>query len=253
MQSAIIIPSRYASQRLPRKALHPISGISLVERVYRKCVASGLDVFVATDHPEIQAHVERFGGNVLMTSPDCPSGTDRVAQAAAMLGDAYDIVINVQGDEPLIDPNVILATAHAIGSDTMTQCATPITPIRNLHDLTNPNIVKVVLDDEMRALYFSRSTIPYLRDIGSAISEAWIETGIFHKHIGLYAYRQAALKRFVELPESSLERCERLEQLRILQAGLQIKCVLVEYESIAVDTIEDVALVEAALLERGEA
>jgi len=253
MKSAIIIPSRFASQRLPAKALYKIAGRTLIERVYQKCFASGLDVYVATDHASIESHVLGFGGKVLMTSPDCRSGTDRVAAAAAMLDGKYDFVINVQGDEPLIDPGVILAIARTMEANTDLDTATPIARIRNLHDLKNPNIVKVVMDDDMDALYFSRSTIPYMRDRGPEISEAWLSDGIFYKHIGLYAYRPHVLKIFVSLKESSLERAERLEQLRLLQAGIHMRCVLVEYESIAVDTIEDVALVEQALKNRGEA
>ncbi len=253
MNAAIIIPSRFASERLPHKALHLINDRSLIERVHERCLASGLDVYVATDHPAIEQHVLGFGGNVLLTSADCASGTDRVAAASAMLGDRYDFVINVQGDEPLIDHNVIRRIAETMQSDSNISCATPITPIVQIEDLTNPNIVKVVFESNMDALYFSRNAIPFLRDLSFPVSAEWLATKMFYKHIGLYAYRPSVLKNFVMLPESPLELAERLEQLRLLQAGIRIKCVVVDYESIAVDTLADIGLVERALIARGEA
>ncbi len=254
MQTIIIIPSRYASQRLPAKPLAIISGMTMIERVYRQCKkALGVDfVYVTTDHPAIADEVNRFGGGVLMTSPDCPSGTDRVAAAAAMLDlDNDSIIINVQGDEPLIDPEVITALASQRREHPEIQVATPITPLRHVENLTNPNVVFVVKNKYGDALYFSRHPIPFLRDLGSEQVYSWHEQHLYLKHIGVYAYRADVLKQFVELGESPLERAERLEQLRLLENGIPIRCVEVEYESVAVDTAEDIWKVELLIEQQG--
>ena len=253
MKTAIIIPSRHGSQRLPQKALHLINGRTLIERVYRRCsLAISIDaIFVATDHESIATHVESFGGQVIMTSPDCPSGTDRVAAAAEMLGPEYEIILNVQGDEPLIAPEVITSLAEAMQHDPTLAAATPITKVRHVADLHSPNVVTVVTDDEWNALYFSRHPIPFLRDHGPSPSDEWLRHQVYYKHIGVYAYRRPTLQAFTLLGESSLERAERLEQLRLLQAGIPIRCVRVEYESVAVDTIDDVRMVEAILEREG--
>lgn len=236
----VIIPARYASTRLPAKPLAIIAGMTMIERVYRQCIlASSVDaVYVATDHSAIAAEVERFGGHAIMTSPDCPSGTDRVFEAAEKLGLTDATVINVQGDEPLIDPKVITALARVMQEDPTIQVATPISPLTREEELANPNVVTVVRNAKGDALYFSRTAIPYHRDT---------PTTSYFKHIGVYAYRMDALRRFVELGESHLERTERLEQLRILEAGIPIRCVEVEYESVAVDSPEDILKVEATL------
>jgi 3-deoxy-manno-octulosonate cytidylyltransferase (CMP-KDO synthetase) len=253
MKTAIIIPSRYASQRLPQKALHPIRGKTLIERVYERAAkAIGIDaVYIATDHEEIAGHVREFGAGVIMTDPALPSGTDRVAAAANTLGPEFDVIINVQGDEPLVSPEVIEALARTMRSTTSVVVATPIKEITNAADLTNPNVVKVVLNTWGNALYFSRSCIPYLRDYALATPSELLTHHRFWKHIGLYAYRRPALEQFSALQESSLERAERLEQLRLLEAGIAIRCVEVEYESVAVDTIHDVYSVEAILEREG--
>lgn len=236
----VIIPARYASTRLPAKPLAMIAGMTMIERVYRQANrAVGVDaVYVATDHPAIAAEVERFGGQAIMTSPDCPSGTDRVFEVAEKLGLTDATVINVQGDEPLIDPKVITALARVMQEDPTIQVATPISPLTREEELTNPNVVTVVRNAKGDALYFSRTAIPYHRDT---------PTTSYFKHIGVYAYRMDALRRFVELGESHLERTERLEQLRILEAGIPIRCVEVNYESVAVDSAEDILKVEQAL------
>jgi 3-deoxy-manno-octulosonate cytidylyltransferase (CMP-KDO synthetase) len=250
LQTIIIIPSRYASQRLPAKPLAVISGMTMVERVYRQCKkATGIDaVYVTTDHPKIADEVNRFGGGVIMTSPDCPSGTDRVAQAAAKLDLSNDdIVINVQGDEPLIDPEVISSLAREMAHVPELKVATPITTLKHAEELTNPNVVFVAKNKFDDALYFSRHPIPFHRELGWDSVFYWPQQHLYYKHIGVYAYRADVLKLFVEFGESPLERAERLEQLRLLENGIPIRCVHVEYESVAVDTAEDIKRVESLL------
>jgi 3-deoxy-manno-octulosonate cytidylyltransferase (CMP-KDO synthetase) len=251
--TTVIIPSRYASERLPAKPLAMIRGKTLVERVYRQCsLGKGVDrIYVATDHAEIAREVERFGGTVAMTSPDCASGTDRVAQAAERLGITDGVVINVQGDEPLIDPTVITSLALLMQKNPDVQIATPVSRLTCSEDLTNPNIVKVVMNEHWNALYFSRQAIPYLRDMGAQAMDRWVDAHSFFKHIGVYAYRIKALKQFVAMKESPLERAEHLEQLRLLEAGIPIRCIEVEYESVAIDTPEDIRKVESLIAERG--
>jgi 3-deoxy-manno-octulosonate cytidylyltransferase (CMP-KDO synthetase) len=253
LKTIVIIPSRYASIRLPAKPLAMIRGQTLIERVYQRArLAEGIDaIYVATDHAGIAAEVERFGGSVIMTSPDCPSGTDRVAQAAQQLALEDAIIINVQGDEPLIEPDVISALASAMKNDAGIRVATPIARLCKPEELNNPSVVKVVLNSKNDALYFSRQWIPYARDIEEMSLYGWLNTHPCFKHIGVYAYRAEALKRFVELGESPLERAEKLEQLRLLEAGIPIRCVEVEYESIAVDTPEDIVRVEQMIVEKG--
>jgi 3-deoxy-manno-octulosonate cytidylyltransferase (CMP-KDO synthetase) len=248
MQTAIIIPARYYSQRLPQKPLALIAGTSLIQRVYDRCVAANIaDVYVTTDHEEILNHVQGFGGKCILTSPAIPSGTDRVAHAARELGDRYDVIINVQGDEPLVPPDVIRALANTMQADASITTATPITALKDQRELEDPNIVKVVLDSDGNGLYFSRQLIPFNRDRQSEDGATWTTDYPYKKHIGLYAYRRDTIERFVELGECLLERIERLEQLRLLYAGYKIRCIEVEYESVAVDVPADIARVEAIL------
>jgi 3-deoxy-manno-octulosonate cytidylyltransferase (CMP-KDO synthetase) len=247
MSTAIIIPARYYSQRLPQKPLALINGISLIQRVYEQCIkADCADVFVTTDHEEILNHVRGFRGQCILTSPAIPSGTDRVAAAARELPGEYDIVINVQGDEPLVPPEVIRSLAEVM-SDRSIKAATPITPLRDLRELTDPNIVKVVLDSENNGIYFSRQLIPFNRDRQKEEPATWMTDYPYKKHIGLYAYQREVLEQFAAMGESQLERIERLEQLRLLYAGIGIRCIEVEYESIAVDVPEDIKRVEDIL------
>ena len=247
--SIVIIPARYASERLPKKPLAMIRGMTMIERVYRQCErARGIDeIYVATDHEAIAAEVERFRGRVLMTSPECASGTDRVAEAARQLGREHATIINVQGDEPLIDPNVLTALDLEMQSHPEVLVATPVSPLRHAEDLSNPNVVFAVKDRNNNALYFSRHPIPFLRSLGTGAVQAWPKQHLYFKHIGVYAYRAEILQQFVTLGESALERAERLEQLRLLEAGIPIRCVEVEYESVAVDTAEDILRVEERL------
>jgi 3-deoxy-manno-octulosonate cytidylyltransferase (CMP-KDO synthetase) len=221
--------------------------------VYRQCEgAEGIDaVYVATDDAAIEDEVLRFGGKAVMTEPACRSGTDRVAQAAERLGIGNDVIINVQGDEPLIDPNVITSLASLMKEQPDIQVATPVTKLKRPEELANPNIVKVAMSEAGNALYFSRSPIPYLRDLGDKEIFTWAEKHAYYKHIGVYVYRMHALKQFVTMKESPLERAERLEQLRLLEAGILIRCIEVQYESVAVDTEEDIRKVELLIVERG--
>ncbi len=223
--------------------------MTMVERVYRQCEqATGIDaVYVATDHPTIFKEVERFGGKYIRTSPECPSGTERMAEAAAKLGIADAVYINVQGDEPLIDPEVISTLAREMAHFPDVRVATPITTLKHAEELTNPNVVFVAKNKFGDALYFSRHPIPFHRELGWDSVFYWPKQHLYYKHIGVYAYRAEVLKQFVEFGESSLERAERLEQLRLLENGIPIRCVQVEYESIAVDTQEDIAKVELIL------
>ena len=238
-----IIPARYASTRFPGKPLHLIAGKPLIQHVVERCrLAKALsDVIVATDDARIREVAERFC-RVEMTRPDHPSGSDRIAEVAERC--ACDAVVNIQGDEPLIDPKVIDAVAAAL---TDNQISTAATPLKDPAEYDNPNVVKVVVNVAGRALYFSRRTIPYLRDAASRSVAEQLAAFPFLKHLGIYGYRRETLLRLVRFPVSALEQAERLEQLRALENGIQIGVVEVDYDSVGVDTPEDVARVEPML------
>jgi len=238
-----IIPARYASTRFPGKPLHPIAGKPLLQHVVERCreAQSLAEVMVATDDERI-ATVAREFCPVEMTRADHPSGTDRISEVAARLD--CDAVVNVQGDEPLIAPEVIDAVAGALSEAEMTTAATPV---NNISDYSDPNVVKVVVSAAGRALYFSRRTIPFVRDLAEESPEQQLAAFPFLKHLGIYAYRCEALQRLVEFPPSPLEQVERLEQLRALENGIEIAVRQVEYEAIGVDVPEDVQRVEALL------
>jgi 3-deoxy-manno-octulosonate cytidylyltransferase (CMP-KDO synthetase) len=238
-----VIPARYASTRFPGKPLALIAGKTLIERVIAQCrLAQSLsDVVVATDDERIAAVASRFA-LVEMTSPDHPSGTDRIAELARQRpADAY---VNIQGDEPLIQPSVIDAVAGALTQFPMT---TASTPIRDVSEYDNPNTVKVVVSKTGRALYFSRRTIPYLRDAAGEPVTSQISRFPFQKHLGIYGYRRETLLKLVEWPVSALEAAERLEQLRALENGIEVGVVRVIHDSLGVDVPGDVARAEAAL------
>lgn len=243
-QRIALIPARYASTRLPGKPLVEIAGKPMIQHVYERVQSSRtIDrVIVATDDERIRDFVRDFGGDVAMTSAEHLSGTDRIAAVARELGD-LSMVINVQGDEPMIDPSILELLVDALES-TDCGCATPVTRITAMRELFDTNIVKVVLRRDFAPLYFSRSPVPCVRD---RPAEEWLGSHHFFRHIGVYAYRPAALERFVTAPASPLERCEQLEQLRMLDLGMSMICVEIEYEGIAVDTPEDVMRVEALL------
>lgn len=238
-----IIPARYASTRFPGKPLHPIAGQSLIQRVIARCqLAKSLrEVIVATDDERIAAEARKFC-RVEMTRADHPSGSDRIAEVAARC--ACDAVVNIQGDEPLIDPAVIDVVAGALAGTAMSTAATAI---RNPDEYENPNVVKVVTDAAGRALYFSRRTIPFLRDHAGQPAGVQLAAFPFAKHLGIYGYRRDTLLRLVQFPPSPLEQAERLEQLRALERGIPIAVMRVDYDSVGVDVPADVERVERLL------
>lgn len=243
-----IVPARFASTRFPGKPLVLISGKPLIQHVVERCrLACRLgDVVVATDDRRIAEVAEKFC-RVEMTSPDHPSGSDRVAEVASRLT-GWEGVVNVQGDEPLIDPDVINAVAEGLETAEMSTAAVQIA---DLEEYDNPNVVKVVLGLSGQALYFSRRTIPYLRSDGEKGEENPLESFPFLKHLGIYGYRIEALKRLVRYPMSPLERAEKLEQLRALENGIPIQVSVVRKTSVGVDVPEDVAKVEAMIRAEG--
>ena len=239
-QCAVIIPARYASTRFPGKPLALLAGKPMIRHVYEKVAAScaGL-VAVATDDQRIADAVAGFGGVAVMTSPAHPSGTDRIAEALTLLGGEYDLVVNVQGDEPLIPTSVIDELIDVMRADPGLPMATVAVP-GNRATMTENN-VKVVFGSDGNALYFSRSMIPFLRSGGT-------ECGVW-LHWGIYAYRRSALEKFVALPPGKLENAEKLEQLRALENGIAIRVVTSNLQSIGVDTPEDLAAAEKRLRE----
>jgi 3-deoxy-manno-octulosonate cytidylyltransferase (CMP-KDO synthetase) len=241
VKTAIIIPSRLGSTRLPRKPLHIIAGMTLIERVYRQCKqAEGIDmVVIATDSDEIAKHVNGFGAGAIMTPENCANGSERVSYAAKHLSEEFEIIINVQGDEPLIEPSVIEQLAMAF-KDERVMIATPVMAITNHDDKENSNIVKVVTDVNDDILYFSRSAIPHKR-------ENMATENIYWRHIGLYAFRRQVLEKLRHLPHTKLEDIEKLEQLRWLYYGYKIRAIRVFSESIEVNSEEDVRKVEEIL------
>lgn len=239
-----VIPARYGSTRFPGKPLVSIAGKPLIVRVIERCrQAKALnDLMVATDDERI-AEVARPYCQVEMTSSEHPSGTDRIAEAIRR--HPCDGVVNIQGDEPLIDPGVISAVAMALERAEMSTAATPI---RQAAEYDNPNVVKVVVNQAGYALYFSRRTIPYVRDAAGRSVEEQLAAFIFLKHLGIYGYRRDALARLVSWPVSPLEQAERLEQLRALDHGLAIAVVRVDHDSAGVDVPEDIARVEKLII-----
>jgi 3-deoxy-manno-octulosonate cytidylyltransferase (CMP-KDO synthetase) len=248
-----IIPARFASTRLPGKPLSMIHGKTMIERVYERALSAATvsRVVVATDDERIAGVVRGFGGDVLMTSPDHPTGTDRLAEAARTI-DA-EVIVNVQGDEPMLDPAGIDAVAKALLEEPSLPMATLSVPLRSVEEMLSPSVVKVVVDARGDALYFSRGPIPHVRlgassDLRPA-AEAAVARGLARKHVGLYAYRREALLRFASLPTSPLEEAEGLEQLRALHHGMRIRVVPMDGKGgVAVDTPEDLERVRALLV-----
>ncbi len=234
-----VIPARYGAQRFPGKPLALIAGKTLVQRVYEQAAkATRVDkVVVATEDTRILEAVESYGGDAMLTSPECATGTDRVAEVAR----AFDceLVLNIQGDEPLMRPEMIDQLIEGMQSDPGCVMGTLARKINAPDQLTNPNIVKVVIGKTGNALYFSRSQIPFVRDPGDATT--------FYKHLGIYAYRRDFLMKFVQLPPSELEKTEKLEQLRALDNGFGVKVWITPHDSIGVDRPEDAQLVEEIL------
>lgn len=246
MKIQAIIPARYASTRFPGKPLALLGGKEIVQRVYERAQEVFDEVWVATDDERIVEAVKRFGGKVVMTSPTHNSGTDRCREAVQQTVLHPDVVVNIQGDEPFVHPEQLRALCQCF-DDESTQIATlvkPFTPDMGLEALRNPNSPKVVLGQQQQALYFSRSVIPYLRGISE---EEWLSRHVFYKHIGLYAYRTAALEQITALPQSPLEQAESLEQLRWLEAGMKIRVGITEHETIGIDTPDDLRKAEEFL------
>ena len=241
-----VIPSRYGSSRFPGKPLAVLAGKPLVAWVVEAAKkASRLDdVIVATDDERIREAVETHGGKAVMTPSELPSGTDRVACAAGDFADE-DIIVNIQGDEPLIAPALIDALAARLADDKRWDMATAVTPIRNERDLRAKTVVKVVLDRDDGALYFSRATIPACRDNPEDFS-----TGMYVRHLGIYAYRGAFLRKFIAEKPCELEKTDKLEQLRALWMGGKIAVIRTEDEGVGVDTPEDAERVGKILAER---
>jgi 3-deoxy-manno-octulosonate cytidylyltransferase (CMP-KDO synthetase) len=238
MNAIGIIPARYASSRFPGKSLADILGKPMIQWVYERANRTKfLDkVIVATDDQRIFDTVTNFSGNVVMTSPTAANGTERVAEVAQNLDSK--LIVNIQGDEPLIDPGVIDQLVILMQENPAAPVGTLVKKIEDVENLINPNIPKVVLDKDFYALYFSRSIIPYHRDLID--QRKWIRNEKYYQHIGLYIYRREFLLKFVKLPMSNLERIERLEQLRILENGYKIKVALTETDSIGVDVPSDI-------------
>ena len=239
-----VIPARYASTRFPGKPLVILGGKSMIERVYEQ-VAGVLDeTCVATDDERIFDAVKAFGGNVVMTSTEHKSGTDRIQEAVTKIGNGYDVVVNIQGDEPFIQRSQIETVCRCF-DDEITQIATLGKPFgNNFEAIANSNSPKIVIDNRGYAMYFSRSVIPFIR---GKQTEEWAEAYPFVKHIGLYAYRREVLAEITQLPQSSLEIAESLEQLRWLQNGYRIKVGLTDVETVGIDTPEDLQRAEEFL------
>ncbi|MBI3579599.1 MAG: 3-deoxy-manno-octulosonate cytidylyltransferase [Ignavibacteriales bacterium] len=233
-----VIPARYASQRLPAKPLVDLLGKPMVQRVYEQARKATLlnQIVVATDDKRIADVVQSFGGEVVMTDPQIKSGSDRVAVVAKQV--QGDIFVNVQGDEPLIAPEMIDAAVQVVLDDEQADVGTLVKKIEIEQELINPSIVKVVVGCDQYALYFSRSVIPWIRDSINPLD--WLKHHTFYKHIGLYVFQKDFLLKYSAMPESSLEKAERLEQLRILENGFRIKVGTTQYDSIPIDTQEDV-------------
>jgi 3-deoxy-manno-octulosonate cytidylyltransferase (CMP-KDO synthetase) len=231
-----IIPARYASTRFPAKPLADMGGKSMIRRVYEQAVKSKQlsKVVVATDHEEIFNHVTGFGGAVCMTSAHHASGTDRCYEVLSKENTSFDYVINIQGDEPFIAPEQIDLLASLLDGDT--ELATLIKKIDSVEQLFNPNLVKVVVNKNSEAMYFSRSPIPYFRNMDQS---EWVTHHVYFKHIGMYGYRNSVLEKITRLNLSSLEKAESLEQLRWLENGFKIKVKETEIETLGIDTPED--------------
>lgn len=237
MKILAVIPSRFASTRFPGKPLIDIKGKTMIQRVFEqaKQCKSFADVIVATDDERIYNHVIEFGGKAMMTSEKHPSGTDRCAEVLSKSDQKYDAVVNVQGDEPFIQPEQLEQLIECF-KNPKTQIATLVKKIDSTDDLLNINLPKVIFNKEMKALYFSRLPIPGQKSVDT---EEWVKNHQYYRHIGLYGYRAETLKEITLLPPSPLENIESLEQLRWLEAGYTITVSVTEFESIGIDTPND--------------
>lgn len=239
-QIICVIPARYASERFPGKVLYKIGNKTVLQRVYERAkpIKYFSDIFIATDNQEILKECEKFGAKGFLTSPDCRSGSDRVAEIIKKID--CDIVVNLQADEPYIPKSAIEKSIQEIINNEKLYVTTAATKIRKKEELYDPNVVKVVLDNENYALYFSRSLIPYPRIYFSDNNLLKNKKVFFYKHIGIYVFRKNFLLKFSKLQTSFLENIEKLEQLRIIENGYKIKVVIVKQDSPSVDTLEDI-------------
>jgi len=236
-----VIPARYGSERLPGKVLYKIDGKTILQRVYERAEAIGFEkIYIATDSEKIGKECKRFGGKVVFTSENCRTGSDRVAEAVKKIKDKIDIVVNIQADEPFIPSEAIREPLEIMLKDSSILIATAATKIRKKEELYNTNVVKVVIDKDGNALYFSRSLIPYPRVYFNEDRLSRLKKVVFYKHIGVYLFRKAFLEKFSKMGTGFLESIEKLEQLRIIENGYKIKTVIVKEDSPCVDTIEDI-------------
>ncbi len=238
MKFIAIIPARYASTRFPGKPLADMGGKPMIQRVYEQVKRAVHDVWVATDDSRIFETVQSFGGKAVMTSTEHRSGTDRIQEAYSKIGEDFDVVINVQGDEPFIQPEQIESLKECFDSKDV-ELATLVKPFKKedgFDVLFNPNSPKVVINKKNEAIYFSRSIVPYIRD---AHHTEWLDKHVFYKHIGMYAYRVDVLEEITQLPQSSLEKAESLEQLRWIENDYRIRVGYTDVETIGIDTPED--------------
>ncbi len=241
-----IIPARYASSRFPGKPLADMKGKPMIQRVYEQVSLVLDNVCVATDHPDIENAVKAFGGRVVRSLKEHPSGTDRCCEAYHLLGGNEDVVINIQGDEPFIKPEQIRAIISCFDNPD-TEIATLVRvfdPAEGWEALSNPNSPKVILNNQSEAIAFSRSVIPYLRNVDK---EEWLARHTYYKHIGMYAFKAATLDAITRLPQSSLEVAESLEQMRWIENGYRIKVAVTTQETIGIDTPDDMARAIAML------
>jgi 3-deoxy-manno-octulosonate cytidylyltransferase (CMP-KDO synthetase) len=241
MNFMCVIPARYSSKRFPGKPIASINGSPMIEWVYNRALAAKIfdDIIVATDDQRIYDVVKSFNAKVVMTSSDFVCGTDRVAEVAQT--NHADVYINLQVDEPLISPHLLKDLCQPF-KENQVLATTAIKRISSPHELNNPNFVKVVIDNKNDAIYFSRSIVPFYRDEDN--NNSWYQLYIYYKHIGIYAYRRDFLLLISKLPQGSLEQAEKLEQLRILENGYKIRTIITEYDSMGVDTREDLYAVE---------
>lgn len=246
MNFTAIIPARYASTRFPGKPLALLGNKPVIQHVYEQATSVLNEVWVATDDDRIREAVEKFGGRVVMTRADHKSGIDRIEEAAEKTGTQADVIINIQGDEPFVQPSQI-KTLMQLFDNADTQIGTLGKHFENIEAVNNPNSPKIVTDKQGFALYFSRSVIPYIR---GAQDNEWLSHFPFLKHLGLYAYRREVLHEITQLPQSSLEIAESLEQLRWLENGYRIRVGLTDVETVGIDTPEDLQRAEEFLKNR---
>ena len=239
MKKVIVIPARLDSSRLPKKVLLDLKGKTVIQRVYEQCLkVKNIDgVYIATDSTEIEGVCRSFTDHIILTKSSHQSGTDRIGEA--VVGIDCDIVVNVQGDEPFIDPNLIEELVHSFDHDQVSM-ASAMSKIENIKDLQDPNVVKVVVDTQNNAIYFSRAPIPFPRDHQEIIySNEELKKHNFFRHIGIYGYKKDFLAKYIEMDQTNLEKLEKLEQLRVIENGFKIKMIEAATSLVGIDTQED--------------